>query len=194
MRAVRREYSGRIRSATARQVINLALRLRETAVHRFVGDELIANHKAAMAALRAADLERLGHGLDTWYQVDCFATILAGPAWRERQVPDEAFFGWAQASDRWWRRAALASTVALNVRARGGAGDAPRTLAVCELLVNDRDDMVVKAMSWALRALSSHEPEAVRAFLAEHGDALAPRVRREVRHKLVTGLKNPRRP
>ncbi len=53
--------------------------------------------------------------------------------------------------------------------------------------------MVVKAVSWALRALSERDPDAVRAFLDAHEDVLAARVRREVRHKLETGLKNPRR-
>jgi 3-methyladenine DNA glycosylase AlkD len=85
----------------------------------------------------------------------------------------------------------LVSTVALNVRSRGGTGDVPRTLAVCRLLVDDSDDMVAKAMSWVLRELVVHDPEAVRAFLSAHHDALAARVRREVTNKLRTGLKNP---
>ncbi len=68
----------------------------------------------------------------------------------------------------------------------------PRTLAVCRLLVADHDDMVAKAMSWALRELAPHDPEAVEAFLREHEDVLAARVKREVRNKLRTGLKNPR--
>jgi hypothetical protein len=38
-----------------------------------------------------------------------------------------------------------------------------------------------------------HDPEAVEAFLAEHEDVLAARVKREVRNKLTTGLKNPRK-
>jgi hypothetical protein len=53
--------------------------------------------------------------------------------------------------------------------------------------------MVVKAMSWALRALVAHDHGAVRAFLSEHEGALASRVEREVHHKLATGLKQPRR-
>jgi 3-methyladenine DNA glycosylase AlkD len=61
------------------------------------------------------------------------------------------------------------------------------------LLVNDTEDMVVKALSWALRALVVHDPDAVRGFLGEHEDVLAARVKREVRNKLTTGLKNPRR-
>jgi 3-methyladenine DNA glycosylase AlkD len=61
------------------------------------------------------------------------------------------------------------------------------------LLVDDRDDMVVKAMSWALRALSGPDPAAVERFIAERQDRMASRVRREVQSKLTTGLKNSRR-
>jgi len=49
--------------------------------------------------------------------------------------------------DRWWRRAALVSTVPLKVDSSGG--DVARTLEVCRLLVTDRDDYGIKAMSWA---------------------------------------------
>ncbi len=99
----------------------------------------------------------------------------------------------AHSPDRWWRRAALVSTVPLNLKARGGHGDTARTLLICRLLIADRDDMVVKAMSWALRELSRHDPQVVRVFLAEYEGRFAARVVREVQHKLTTGLKNPRR-
>jgi 3-methyladenine DNA glycosylase AlkD len=61
------------------------------------------------------------------------------------------------------------------------------------MLVDDHDDMPVKAMSWALRALVPHDPDAVREFLDAYDDLLAARVKREVRNKLTTGLKTPRR-
>lgn len=79
------------------------------------------------------------------------------------------------------------------MRSHGGYGDVSRTLAVCDLLADDGDDMLVKAMSWALRALVPHDPDAVREFLDANEDVLAARVKREVRHKLTTGLKTPRR-
>ena len=93
-------------------------------------------------------------------------------------------------ADRWERRVAVVCTVALNVRARGGRGDAARTLAVCRQAVTDRDDMVVKALSWALRSLVEWDRDAVAGFLEAHGDHLAGRVKREVRTKLRTGRKN----
>ena len=92
-----------------------------------------------------------------------------------------------------YHEAAVVCTVALNSKARGGQGDTSRTLMICRRLVEDRDDMVVKAMSWALRELAKRDPAAVRGFLAEHETALAPRVKREVRNKLETGLKNPKK-
>jgi 3-methyladenine DNA glycosylase AlkD len=125
--------------------------------------------------------------------VDTFGCYVAGPAWHQGQLADAVVHGWAASQDRWWRRAALVSTVALNCRARGGRGDTARTLAVCERLVEDRDDMVVKALSWALRELAKRDAPAVRQFLDAHGARLAGRVRREVESKLTTGLKLSRR-
>jgi hypothetical protein len=51
----------------------------------------------------------------------------------------------------------MVSTVALNRESIGGTGDVPRTLGVCQMLVGDADDMVVKAFSWALRELIRHD-------------------------------------
>jgi 3-methyladenine DNA glycosylase AlkD len=169
------------------------LLVRPTLVNRFVAYELICHHRPALASLRRKELEQLGHGMDHWAAVDCFACYLSGPAWRERQVPDAVIHRWAKSPDRWWRRAALVSTVPLNNKARGGSGDADRTLAVCRLLVSDEDDMVIKAMSWALRELAKRQANVVAAFLDQHKEQLAARVLREVRNKLRTGLKNPRR-
>jgi len=153
VRALRREYTRRLKAAPGRAVVQIALKLMD------------------------------GAGLTERFMA------YAG------QVPDALIARWARSRDRWWRRAALVSTVPLNLPARGARaeqGDAPRSLAVCELLVADRDDMVVKALSWALRELARRDPQAVRAFVQAHGPDLAARVRREVDNKLRTGLKNPR--
>ncbi len=48
-------------------------------------------------------------------------------------------------------------------------------------------------MSWALRELVVHDPEAVHGFLKEYDSILAARVKREVQNKLNSGLKNPRK-
>src|SRR3954447_1928665 len=193
IREVRWRFSRRVASAFAADVVRVALAMVDEPgfAYRFVGYELVAHHRAALASLRATELEALGRGLDSWEKVDTFGCCLAGPAWREGQVPDAVVHAWARSDDRWMRRAALVCTVALNNRARGGRGDSARTLAVCEMLLRDRDDMVVKAMSWALRDLSKRDPGAAADCLARHRDELAPRVVRELTNKLTTGLKNP---
>jgi len=161
---------------------------------RTLGYLLLSRHRKAFATLRAGDIEALGQGMDNWASVDAFCSLVAGPAWLAGQLGDEDIERWARSSDRWWRRAALVATTALNKKRAGdGTGDARRTLAICDRLAGDHDDMVVKALSWALRTLANRDPAAVRAFLDEHGDTLAALVRREVRHKLETGLKQPRR-
>ena len=193
VRAMRRKYSRMLKTAEPEFVVEVARELVHNYGYRGSAYELILFHKGAFRSLGEAELEDLGYGINSWWSVDSFARTLAGPAWRDGLVPDELIHRWARSEDRWWRRAALVSTVALNVRSRGGKGDVPRTLEVCRMLVDDHDDMVAKAMSWALRELVVHDPQAVREFLAEHDDVLAARVKREVTNKLTTGLKNPRR-
>ena len=197
VRNVHKEFSKRLVNTSPKIVISISIRLlqldRPGFEYRLVAYELVCYHKAALRSLGEKELELLGQGISSWGDVDTFACYLAGPAWREFQVSDELIHRWAHSEDRWWRRAALVCTVALNNKARGGRGDTKRTLDVCRLLISDRDDMVVKAMSWALRELSRRNPDAVRAFLLEYKGMLASRVVREVNTKLTTGLKNPRR-
>ena len=191
-RAIRREYSRKLKNADPGLVLDLARELLNRYGQRSLACELIHYHRKAFRCLGEAELEEFGRGINSWWSVDGFARDLAGPAWREGQVTDALIHRWAHSQDRWWRRAALVSTVPLNVRAQGGRGDTPRTLEVCRMLVDDHDDMVAKALSWALRELVPRDAEAVQAFLAEHEHVLAARVKREVRNKLTTGLKNPR--
>ena len=193
VRAIRRKYSQQFEQASREFILDLARELLEAYGQRWVAYELIRDHKAAFQGIGAAELEELGQGINSWWSVDAFARTLTGPAWLNGQVPDALIHTWAASADRWWRRAALVSTVALNMRSDGGRGDVPHTLEVCRLLVDDHDDMVVKAMSWALRALVVHDPGALQSFLDDYEDVLAARVKREVNNKLRTGLKNPRR-
>ena len=159
---------------------------------RWVAYELIRYHKTAFQQLDGETLQALGRGMNTWDSVDAFARTLSGPAWLKGQISDNLIHNWAKDNNFWWRRAALVSTVAFNMRSHGGSGDIPRTLAVCRLLVEDHEDMIVKAMSWALRELIPYDIAALEAFLKEHENKLHARVKREVRNKLTTGLKTPK--
>ena len=190
LRTLSREVSPVTATSSARWVIDLAVELFRSQVpgSHVVAYELVRHHGSAPAAVRARDLDRLGARMASWGDVDTFAGI-AGPAWREGQISDETVASWARSPNRWWRRAALVSTVPLNVKAQGGSGDPGRTLAICGALIDDRDPMVVKALSWALRALAVRDADAVSTFVERHEARLASQVSREVRNKLQTGRK-----
>lgn len=149
----------------------------------------------AAATVTIKDAERLLPTLHDWNSTDCFGSFVSGVAWREGSLTDKNILAWTRSDNLWIRRAALVSTVPLNLNARGSKapkGEPAKTLAVCERLVDDHEDMIVKALSWALRTLAPKNPSAVRQFLTTHEAHLAARVLRETRNKLRTGLKNPR--
>jgi len=159
---------------------------------RWVGWELINKHPSALGLLDLASVESLGAGNSTWDEVDGYALYISGAAWLRGRIRDADVRRWTRSDDLWRRRAALVSTVVLNTKAHGGSGDTKRTLDIARRLVDDREDMVVKAMSWALRSLVPWDRTAVENFLAEHESRLAARVKRETRTKLRTGKKNSR--
>jgi 3-methyladenine DNA glycosylase AlkD len=174
------------------KLIEFAKQLIETQIFECnqVAYELLWMNKTALSLLRLSDLVVLGKNMDNWATTDTFSVMVSGWVWRENQISDSDVLNWLNSNNRWWRRAAVVSTVPLNLRARGGKGDVKRTLMICEKVVTDRDDMIVKALSWALRELSKSDKTAVENFMEKYDEQLAGRVRREVYTKLVTGRKN----
>lgn len=191
VREVVKDAAKRVRREAAEGVVELADLLAASGVFeaRLAAYELLGRHRAARASLDADALLRLGRGMDNWLGVDTFATHLSGVVWREGNVTDADVLGWTASEDRWWRRAGVVSTVALNLKARGGTGDPRRTLLICGRVIDERDPMIVKALSWALRTLVPHDPTAVRRFLDEHAERLPKLVLRETRRKLESGRK-----
>jgi 3-methyladenine DNA glycosylase AlkD len=194
VRAVRKRWSATLRSAPAAEVLAIAVAMEAQASQtgKWVAYELVRFHPAAFDAIPEAQVAEFAGRARSWYAVDALGTILTGPLWAKGLLSDRLIEDWSRSEDRWLRRSALVATVGLNARASGGSGDAARTLPICRRLAGDRDDMVEKALSWALRFLSQRDRPAVERFMAEMGDRLPARVRREVRNKLSTGLKTPR--
>lgn len=178
-----------------RHLIDAALRAAKD------GDEQLAFEifRAAprvVPQMSPAQIDRFLPSLHDWNSTDCFGCFVSGVAWREGSLSNSHILAWAKSPNLWIRRAALVSTVPLNLTARGATaphGEAKKTLAICATLVSDREDMVVKALSWALRTLGSKDPAAVESFISTHRPRLAARVLRETSSKLTTGLKNPKK-
>lgn len=192
LRRIRRGLSAKLRKAGPGDVKAVAMGLAK-AGRKWLGCEVLAAHREAMDSLSIRDVESIGAGMASWDEVDGFGVLLSGAAWLKGRISDADVKRWAKSRDLWWRRAALVSTVVLNAKSRGGNGDTQRTLMIAEILVHDHEDMIVKALSWALRSLAPWDRKAVHGFLAKHDADLAARVKREVRNKLRTGLKTPRR-
>ena len=194
VRVIRRRLSARLKDEPGLDVVAVGLAIAsapamKAARARWVGWELINQHRSAPDGLDVAMVEALGAGNSSWDEVDGFGLYIAGAAWLRGRISDVDVMAWATSSDLWRRRAALVATVVLNSKTHGGKGDRARTLRIAEALVEDREDMVIKALSWALRRLVAWDRAAVEAFLARHEDRLAARVKREVRTKLRTGRK-----
>lgn len=192
LRKVINEWREKLTYFTAEQWIVLSLELVDRDIHecQLTAFEFLWKNKKALQALSFDQIIALGKNLDNWASVDSYCLYITGYSWRTGKLQDSNIEHWAISENRWNRRTALVSTVPLNLRARGGTGDVERTLRICKMLINDYDDMVVKAMSWALRELSKSDKQAVILFMDEHKDQLHSRVKREVDTKLRTGKKN----
>lgn len=195
MRTVLKALLRKMKEEPPNRVVEMAWLLREQGTHegRQIAFELIERRPDARRLLKTNDVVGLGQGNDNWASVDAFCCFVSGPVWRDGQISDKRVLSWTRSGDRWWRRTALVSTVPLNLKSRGGTGDPERTFLICRTLVADRDPMVAKGLSWALRALVPVDRRGVEAFLREFDAKLPPLVRREVKNKLTTGKKNPRR-
>ncbi len=192
VRRIARLHARRL-SADPAQAVDVALALVARKNHdaRQVAYEILGAIPSARDALGVKQLEALSDGNDNWAAVDGFCSALSGPQYSAGVLAPAVLERWARSRDPWMRRAALA-TVATAFQRASLRGRSPVTpsVRVCALLVDDRHDHVVKALSWALRNLSSRDRAVVERFVAEHEARLAARVKREVARKLTTGTKN----
>ena len=82
--------------------------------------------------------------------------------------------GWARADDLWLRRTAILSQL--------GSRDATDRDLLADVIAPNAassEFFLRKAIGWALRELAHHDPDWVRAYLADQGDTLSPLSRRE---------------
>ncbi|QLY32385.1 DNA alkylation repair protein [Nocardia huaxiensis] len=100
--------------------------------------------------------------VNNWDLVDASAEFIVGPWLRER--PRDLLFELAQRDSLWERRVALLSTFDFIKR-----GDASTTLALSERLLDDRRDLIQKAVGWMLREIGKRvDAEILAGFLDAH--------------------------
>jgi len=184
VRNVRKFYSRLYRNAPPETMLAIAESLFFDQGYRFVPYELIHYHPGSIAALTPEKVEALGEDIHDWASADTFSQFISGPAWKMGVIDDAFIENWLHSDDFWYRRIAVVSTIYLD-------GDPERMLRYAQVLVDDKEDMIVKAVSWVLRRAIKYDRAGVERFLVKNKQHLAARIKREVRNKLETGLKNP---
>lgn len=95
--------------------------------------------------------------------------------------------GWTGSEHMWTRRAALVITLPWTKIRNPKPADIARReriLGWAASYVTDHEWFIQKAVSWWLRDLSRHDPDRVRAFLAEHGAGMRAFARKEAGRRL----------
>ena len=192
LKIVLKELKKQTKTLKTQEKLDLIWRLIDKDVFELqqIAFEYLQTEKNLYKSLTEEFIESIEKNLDNWISVDYFGAIVVGCAWREHFVSTEKVKSYLKSEDFWIRRIAVVATVALNQKARGGLGDSKRTLEICKLVVDDHQEMIVKALSWALRELAKIDKEPVIEFVKENENRLHKKVLREVKNKLETGLKN----
>lgn len=184
VRDVRMYYSHLYRNAPPKIILAIAEHLIFEQGYRLVPYELIYYHPGTIELLDPEKIESLGDGINDWSSSDIFAHYIAGPALLSHVISDDLIQKWLHSPNPWWRRAALVSTIYLH-------GDIDRMLNYCQLLVDDQDDSIIKAISWVLREAIRYDRKRVIDFLVKFEERLAPRIKLEVGMKLKTLMQTP---
>jgi 3-methyladenine DNA glycosylase AlkD len=192
LKTVLKELKKQAKSFETREKLNLIKRLVDQDIFELqqIAFEYLQSEKDLYKSLTEEYIESIEKNLDNWISVDYFGAIVVGCAWREGYVSTGKVKSYLKSDNYWIRRIAVVATVSLNQKARGGFGDSNRTLEICRLVVDDHEEMIIKALSWALRELAKIDKEPVNEFVNEYENRLHKRVLREVNNKLEKGFKN----
>lgn len=136
----------------------------------FHEDRLLALIILTLAFSRAEAGERkaiydlyLGHTkwINNWDLVDASAHKIVGPFLMDRSR--KPLYRLARSESLWERRIAIISTFAFIDR-----DEFDDALAIAELLLEDEEDLIHKAVGWVLREVGKRDGQAQEGFLLEH--------------------------
>lgn len=106
--------------------------------------------------------------VDNWAACDTLCNHAVGDLVARFPGAVDVLKAWAASENRWMRRAAAVSLVV--PAKRGEFLDA--ALAIADLLLLDRDDMVRKGYGWLLKEVSRHHCDEVYAFVLARRDVM----------------------
>ncbi len=99
--------------------------------------------------------------INNWDLVDISADKILGKFLLNR--PRDVLYRLAQSSVLWEKRIAIVATYTF-IRAQ----QFDDTIAICELLLTDKHDLIHKACGWMLREVGKRNQEVLKVFLARH--------------------------
>lgn len=124
---------------------------------------LLERRAALLAPADLVLLERLIRDSGTWALVDELAVHAVGPLVARHPRLEARLDRWVRDDDFWVRRAAL---LAHLLPLRRGAGDFDRFARRADLLLEEREFFIRKAIGWVLRETGKKRPSLVARWLA----------------------------
>ncbi|MDI3388079.1 DNA alkylation repair protein [Streptomyces sp. B-S-A8] len=148
-------------------------RLPEREYHYFAVDYLRRYVRACSSAFLPV-ARHLVTGASWWDTVDLLAAHVVGGLVAADAGLRRDMDRWIEDDDRWVARTALLHQLRFK-----DATDTERLFAYCLRQSGHPDFFIRKAVGWCLREYAKTDPGAVRAFVADHSDRLAPLSARE---------------
>ena len=169
----------RLNTWTAADLLSVAEALWEMPEREFqyVAVDLLAKHHRQLELASLPRLLQLVQHQAWWDTVDGLAGVMGDILLRARTRQPDAqcqMDAWLGHPSLWVRRVAMLHQLGWKVQT-----DQARLFRYALALAPETDFFIRKAIGWALRDHARTQPDAVRAFLAEHGDALSGLTQRE---------------
>jgi 3-methyladenine DNA glycosylase AlkD len=117
--------------------------------------------EAERQRIYAAYLAHVPQHVNNWDLVDSSAHLIVGAHLADRQR--RVLYELARSPHLWSRRVAIIATFWFIKR-----GQFDDTLAIAELLLDDREDLIHKAAGWMLREVGNRDRAAAERFLRRH--------------------------
>lgn len=156
---------------TAKKYKNFSLKEIEEALkspiheHRFIALVILTNQYKKADAKQKEKIFKFflknKKQVNNWDLVDCFAPNIIGDFLRDKDR--ELLYKLAQSKNLWQRRMAILATLAFIRQ-----DDFLDCLAISEILLNDKHDLIHKAVGWMLREIGKKDQKAEEIFLAKH--------------------------
>ena len=141
---------------------------------QYAAIDLLAAHVKRFDGGHIDALLGLARQASWWDTVDALAVVIGTVVRADRPLRQPRLDQAVRHADLWTRRIAMLHQLGWRADT-----DPVRLFGYAQSLAREDDFFIRKAIGWGLRDYARHDPQAVRAFLIEQGDALSPLTRRE---------------